>query len=87
MAGLPCVHAWQACLSAALTLVVRLALLLPRLCPPLLTCLPLPPCLPACLQLHLYESLGWWRAGAELRKVRAQPSPTTHLQLSHPPSA
>jgi ubiquinol oxidase len=20
--------------------------------------------------LHLYESLGWWRAGAELRKVR-----------------
>jgi hypothetical protein len=19
--------------------------------------------------LHLYESLGWWRAGAELRKV------------------
>ena len=22
--------------------------------------------------LHLYESLGWWRAGAELRKVRLQ---------------
>ena len=21
--------------------------------------------------LHLYESLGWWRAGAELRRVRA----------------
>ena len=21
--------------------------------------------------LHLYESLGWWRAGAELRKVGA----------------
>lgn len=21
--------------------------------------------------LHLYESFGWWRAGAELRKVRA----------------
>jgi hypothetical protein len=20
--------------------------------------------------LHLYESLGWWRAGAELRRVR-----------------
>lgn len=22
-------------------------------------------------QLHLYESLGWWRAGAELRKASA----------------
>ena len=22
--------------------------------------------------LHMYESLGWWRAGAELRKVSMQ---------------
>ena len=25
--------------------------------------------------LHLYESLGWWRAGAELRRVRPLRSP------------
>lgn len=25
--------------------------------------------------LHLYESLGWWRAGAELRRVRPLGSP------------
>lgn len=29
------------------------------------------PSLPS--QLHLYESLGWWRAGAELRKVGLGP--------------
>jgi hypothetical protein len=26
--------------------------------------------------LHLYESLGWWRAGAELRRVRVCRSPS-----------
>lgn len=30
--------------------------------------------------LHLYESLGWWRAGAELRRVR----PTSSLTLIRP---
>ena len=26
--------------------------------------------------LHLYESLGWWRAGAELRRVRRHALPS-----------
>ena len=27
--------------------------------------------------LHLYESLGWWRAGAELRRVRGPARPAS----------
>ncbi len=31
--------------------------------------------------LHLYESLGWWRAGAALRKVQTQSdSPLQHFR-------
>ena len=38
--------------------------------------------------LHLYESLGWWRAGAELRKVREAcgcVSSALMSLVSHPP--
>ena len=33
--------------------------------------------------LHLYESLGWWRAGAELRRVRPHGSPLPGPPGSH----
>jgi ubiquinol oxidase len=36
--------------------------------------------------LHLYESLGWWRAGAELRKVHfaEEWNELHHLQVRNP---
>ena len=33
--------------------------------------------------LHLYESLGWWRAGAELRKVGLLPCPCLSSRGCH----
>ena len=38
--------------------------------------------------LHLYESLGWWRAGAELRKVHfaEEWNEMHHLQVCSKPN-